>query len=93
MLPPAKGTTLATETIPGPGRVYVLKVGHGRLELEPRARSSTITFPVTGLALPIQEVTTAKGSKETVTLSKWGEFVNIAVPPLSQTIPYAKVSG
>ena len=25
VLPPAKGTTLATETIPGPGRVYVLK--------------------------------------------------------------------
>ncbi len=67
-------------------------MGHGRLELEPRAVEH-YHVPGDGPALPIQEVTTAKGSKETVTLSKWGEFVNIAVPPLSQTIPYAKVSG
>jgi len=92
VLPQVKGTTLATETIPGPGRVYVLKWATAASSSNP-ALSSTITFPVTGPALPIQEVTTAKGSKETVTLSKWGEFVNIAVPPLSQTIPYAKVSG
>ena len=91
VLPQVKGTTLATETIPGPGRVYVLKWATAASSSNP-ALSSTITFPVTP-PLPIQEVTTAKGSKETVTLSKWGEFVNIAAPPPSQTIPYAKVSG
>jgi hypothetical protein len=92
VLPQAKGTTLAVETVPGPGRVYVLKWATAASSSNP-ALSSTITFPVTGPTLPIQEVTTAKGTKETVTLSKWGEFVNIASPPLSQTIPYAKVSG
>ena len=92
VLPQVKGTTLATETIPGPGRVYVLKWATAASSSNP-ALSSTITFPVTGPTLPIQEVTTAKGSKETVTLSKWGEFVHIAAPPPSQTIAYATVSG
>ncbi len=92
LLPQVKGTTVATETIRGPGRVYVLKWATAASSSNP-ALSSTITFPVTGPPLPIQEVTTAKGSRETVTLSKWGEFVHIAAPPLSQTIPYAKVSG
>ena len=36
VLPPVKGTTLATETIPGPARLHP-QVGHGGLELEPGA--------------------------------------------------------
>ncbi|MGO9657952.1 MAG: hypothetical protein ACLP7F_06270 [Acidimicrobiales bacterium] len=91
VLPQAKGTTLSVDTAL-PVHLYVLSWTTAASSSNPKL-SSTITFPVAGATLPIQEVTTAKGSKETVTLSKWGEFVNIVSPPLSQTIPYSKVSG
>ena len=51
VLPPAKGTTLATETIPGPGRVYVLKWATAASSSNP-ALSSTLTFPVTAPPCP-----------------------------------------
>jgi hypothetical protein len=92
VLPQAKGTTLSFADTPGAGRVYVLKWTTAASSSNPKL-SSTLTFPVAGATLPIQEVTTATGSKETVTLSKWGEHVSVVGPPLSQTIPYSKVSG
>ncbi len=92
ILPQLKGTTLSVDNSPGAGRLYVLKWTTAASSSNP-ALSSTLTFPVVGATLPIQEVTTAKGSKETVTLSKWGEHVSVVGPPLSQTIPYSKVSG
>ncbi|MGA3217840.1 MAG: hypothetical protein ABSE77_01980 [Acidimicrobiales bacterium] len=91
VLPQAKGTTLSIDTAT-PVHLYVLAWTTAASSSNPKL-TSTITFPVVGATLPIQEVTTATGSKETVTLSKWGEFVRIVSPPLSQTIPYSKVSG
>jgi hypothetical protein len=91
VLPQVKGTTLSVQTT-GTTRLYVLKWTTAASSSNPKLTSS-ITFPVTGATLPIQEVTTAKGSRETVTLSKWGEFVSVVAPPLDQTIDYSKVSG
>jgi hypothetical protein len=91
LLPQAKGTTLSVETTT-PAHLYVLKWTTAASSSNPKL-STTLTFPVAGATLPIQEITTASGSRETVTLSKWGEFVRIVGPPLSQTIPYSKVPG
>ncbi len=91
VLPTAKGTRLSVQGSTG-ARVYVLSWTTAATSSAPKL-TSTLTFPVGGATLPIQETTTASGSKETVTLSKWGEFVRISVPPLSDTIAYSKVTG
>jgi hypothetical protein len=91
VLPAAKGTTLTTQTVTG-AHLYVLEWTTAATSSAPKL-TSTLTFPVAGTTLPIQETTTASGSKETVTLSKWGEFVNISAPAARDTIPYSKVPG
>jgi hypothetical protein len=91
VLPQAKGTTLSIDSTTAV-HLYVLTWTTAASSSNPKL-SSTLTFPVAGTTLPIQEVTTSKSTRETVTLSKWGELVRITAPPLSQTIPYSKVSG
>jgi hypothetical protein len=91
VLPAAKGTTLSVETSAG-HRLYVLKWATAATSSVP-ALTNTLTLPVAGATLPIQEVATAKGSKQTVTLSKWGEFVQVSAPPARDTIPYSKVQS
>ncbi len=91
VLPSPKGTTLSIDTTTAT-HLYVLKWATAATSSTPKL-SSLLTLPVAGAPLPIQEITTAAGSKETITLSRWGEFVRIDPPPVGSTIPYAKVTG
>jgi hypothetical protein len=91
VLPNPKGPTLSVDTTTAT-HLYVLKWTTAATSSTPKL-SSLLTLPVAGVPLPIQEITTAAGSKETITLSKWGEFVRLDPPPAGSTIPFAKVTG
>jgi hypothetical protein len=91
VLPAAKGTTVARQNVKGTN-LYVLSWTTAASGSTPKL-SNTLTLSATGATLPIEETTTASGSRETLTLSKWGERVDIAAPPAGSTIPFSKVSG
>ncbi len=92
ILPPAKGTQLASPT-PVAKKLYTLKWDTAATSSVP-ALANTLTLSAVGDTLPVLETTTASGGgKETVALSKWGEHVLVSAPPAGSIIPLAKVTG
>jgi hypothetical protein len=92
VLPAAKGTTLSAPAASGKG-VYSLKWDTAATSSAPTF-TNTLTLSAGGATLPIEEITTATGgARETVTLSHWGEHVQVTPPPAASTIPFSKLSS
>lgn len=92
VLPAAKGTTLYPPAASGKD-VYTLKWETAATSSEPKL-TSTLTISAVGATLPVEETTTASGgARETVTLSDWGEHVQVTPPAAGSTIAFSKLSG
>lgn len=89
LLPKAKGTRLSTDS----AGLYVLKWSTAATSSLP-SLSNTLIVSTGTPTLPLTETSTAAGgTKATTKLSKWGEAIAVATPPLSSTIASTLVTG
>jgi hypothetical protein len=91
ILPKTKGTKLSMEKT-ATATLYVLTWTTAATSSAP-ALSNTLTLSARGATLPVDDTSTdASGDKQTISLSKWDERVDVTAPPARSTIPYSKLS-
>jgi hypothetical protein len=92
LLPRAKGTKLSTEVVNGT-KLDVLKWTSPSSNSVPTL-SNTLTVSTGLITLPVKVTSiAANGTKETTTLSKWGELVLVSAPPAASSIASSEVAG
>ena len=89
LLPAVKGTMYSTRVIGG-RQYYQLSWTTKATSSTPKSKS-VLTLSEGTAVLPFREVSTSSSGTGTTTFSKWGERINVSVPPTSRIIPYSKV--
>lgn len=92
LLPKAKGTRLSTAAAGGTTS-YVLKWTIAATTSLPQV-TNTLTVSSGAVTLPVEDIArVSNGAKATTTLSRWGEPVVVALPPIAATIASSKITG